>query len=53
MIYDDDGYLLVKNENNIPKQFEGYIIFDDDKTPYFTYLDNDAPNGRIIQHIDL
>ena len=44
--------LTVRAEKDLPKDFEGYFYFEGDNTPYYTFLDDEAKNGRVVQPAD-
>ena len=44
-----DEELQVDKVSEIPKNFEGYLWIGDDYC--ITFLDKDAPSGRVIQRI--
>ena len=37
---------------DLPKDFEGYFYFEGDNTLYYTFLDDEAKNGRVVQPAD-
>ena len=47
-----DRELTVRSEKDLPKDFEGYFYFEGDNTPYYTFLDDEAKNGRVVQPAD-
>ena len=47
-----EGDLTVRSEKDLPKDFEGYFYFEGDNTPYYTFLDDEAQNGRVVQPAD-